>query len=70
MNPDCGTLDIEITINLKKHQHPRGLYVLEHDEERSLVAACGRQSVLSRFGMSRMVREVEDVYEALMLDRP
>ena len=24
MNPDIGTLDIEITINPKKHQHPRG----------------------------------------------
>ena len=23
MNPDCGTLDIEITIDPKKHQHPR-----------------------------------------------
>ena len=32
MNPDIGTLNIEITINAKKHQHPRRRRASESEE--------------------------------------
>jgi len=32
MNPDSGTLDIEITINPKKHQHSRRRRALESEQ--------------------------------------
>lgn len=42
--------------------------MIEQDQERALIAARGREFVLSNFGMSRMVSSVERLYDSMMRD--
>jgi glycosyltransferase involved in cell wall biosynthesis len=44
-------------------------WALAHEEERTRLAASARQSVLSNFGMSRMVSEVERLYDRLIAEK-
>lgn len=41
-------------------------WMMEHDDDRRKIAAHGCQSVLTRFGMSRMVAEVEGLYDEML----
>jgi glycosyltransferase involved in cell wall biosynthesis len=47
----------------------RILFALEHDEERVAVASRGRDFALDAYGMTRMVRQVEQLYDAMLCDR-
>lgn len=41
-------------------------WMMEHDDDRRKIAAQGCQSVLARFGVSRMVAEVEGLYDEML----
>lgn len=44
-------------------------WALAHDEERARLAGAARQSALSNYGMSRMVSEVEGLYDQIIAEK-
>lgn len=43
-------------------------WALDHEQERAIFAARARQEALTKFGMSRMVAEVEQLYDEMVSD--